>query len=102
LLDQVRREEEATRRREEARLIREEEMRQEARRLAWQERELRLREEAQLRAAVAEQRATPDPHSAWEEALWSPWTESPARSSHNNASPPEDIVDGDGDEAHRD
>ncbi|KAK1605453.1 hypothetical protein QYE76_029126 [Lolium multiflorum] len=65
-----------------------------------QEREQRLREEAQLRVAAAEQWAAPDLHSAWEEALWSPWPESPARSSHNSASPPGDV--GDGDEAHRD
>jgi hypothetical protein len=42
----------------------EEETRQKARHLAWQEREQRLREEAQLRAAATEQRAAPDPHSA--------------------------------------
>jgi hypothetical protein len=36
------------------------------------------------------------------EALWSPWPESLALSSHDSASLPGDIVDGDGDEAHRD
>jgi hypothetical protein len=97
---------EETWRREEAWLRREEQQRQEARcrveqgrrqqarRLAWQERE------AQLRAAAAEQRPALDPHSTWEEALWSAWPESPARSSYNGASPPGDIVDGD--DAHRD
>jgi hypothetical protein len=105
------REEEALRRRDEARLRkeearrhearrrrnkdmrrREEDKHQEARRLAEQEGQLRLREEAQLRAA-------PDPHSAWEEA---PWPESPARSSHNSTSPPRDVIDAHGDEVHRD
>jgi hypothetical protein len=51
---------------------------------------------------MVEQRPAPDPYSAWQEALWSPWPLSSARSSHNNASPPGDVVDGDGDEAHRD
>jgi hypothetical protein len=88
--------------RQEARRRAEEERRQKARRLARQEREQRLREEAQLRAAAAEQRAAPDPHSAWEEAMWSPWPESLARSSHNSASPPGNIVDADSDDAHRD
>jgi hypothetical protein len=34
--------------------------------------------------------------------MWSPWPETPARSSHNNASTPGDFIDTDGDEAHRD
>ncbi|KAK1612209.1 hypothetical protein QYE76_035882 [Lolium multiflorum] len=114
LLGQARREEEALRRRDEARLRqeearraearrrREEDRRQEARRLAEQERHLLLREEAELRAAAAELRVSHDPHSAWKEAKWSPWPESPARSSHNSTSPPRDIIDAHGDEAHRD
>jgi hypothetical protein len=77
-------------------------MRQEARRLTWQERELRLREEAQLRAAATEQRAAPDACSAWEGDLWSSWPKSLARSSHNSASPPGDVIDANGGEAHKD
>jgi hypothetical protein len=92
-----RRRQEARRRAEEGRRRAEQGRIQRARRLAWQKRE------AQLRAAAAEQRRAPDPHSPWEEALWSPWPESPARSSHNSASPPGDIVhdDADADDTHR-
>jgi hypothetical protein len=51
---------------------------------------------------VMEQRAAQDTHSAWEEGQWSPWPESPARSSHNSATPLGDVIDAYSDEAHRD
>jgi hypothetical protein len=84
-VEEAARREEARRRADEERLD-EQRRRQEARRRAWQERQQRLRE-ALLRAPP-QPRVAPDPHSPWEEALWSPWPESPARSSHNSASPP--------------
>lgn len=93
--DEERRQEQ---RRQEDRRHADQRRRQEARRRAWQERQQRLREEALLRAPP-QPRVAPDPHSPWEEALWSPWPESPARSSHNSASPPGD--DDVADDAHR-
>jgi hypothetical protein len=53
-----------------------------------EERHLCLRQEAELQAANPL-----DPRLAWEEAQWSPWPESPTRSSHNNASPPGGVID---------
>jgi hypothetical protein len=75
LLSQACREEEAMLRHEEARLRHEEARlrREETRRQVEQKHHLRLREEAELRGGGS----PPDPHSAWKEAQWSLWLESP-------------------------
>ncbi|KAK1670173.1 hypothetical protein QYE76_058332 [Lolium multiflorum] len=63
--------------------------------------ELREKEAARL-ASLRMPTNPPDPQSAWEEAQWSPWPESPAHSSRNSVSPPGGVIDAhaqeDGDE----